>query len=123
MKATNLTGKLRGMVDEIRERLSPKKRQTEGHTLKGIQQHRIDIRLTVNGGGRLIKRQVKQTVLNDMWTIPTKGIVFATSEPTGGLVEMEISYYAIAANADSLLNKLLAIENIKGAGVTQTQAT
>jgi hypothetical protein len=61
-------------------------------------------------------------VLNDMWTIPTKGIVFGIGEPTGGLVEMEISYYAIAANADRLLNKLLTIENVKGAGVTQTQA-
>jgi len=123
MKATNLTGKLSAGVDEVRKRLSLKKRQTEGYALKGIQQHRIDILLTVNAGGHLIKRQVKQAVLNDMWTIPTKGIAFAIGEPTDGLVEMEVSYYAIAANADGLLNKLLAIENIKGAGVTQTQAT
>jgi hypothetical protein len=123
MKVTKLTGKLSAVVDEIRKRLSPKKRQTEGYTLKGIQQHRIDIRLTFSGGEHLIKRQVKQAVLHDMWTIPTRGITFTIGEPRGGLVEMEISYYAIAANADGLLNKLLAIENIKGAGVTQTQAT
>ncbi|WP_339815920.1 hypothetical protein [uncultured Imperialibacter sp.] len=123
MKAPNLTGKLSGVIDEIKKRLSLKKRQAEGYALKGIQQHRMDIRLTVGVGEHLIKRHVKQAVLNDMWTIPTKGIAFAVGEPTGGLVEMEISYYAIAANADGLLNKLLAIENIKGAGVAQTQAT
>ncbi|CAD5253789.1 MULTISPECIES: hypothetical protein [unclassified Imperialibacter] len=123
MKPTNLTGKLNAVVDEIRKRLSLTTRPTEEHPLKGIHEYRIEIRLKVKGGERLTKRFAKQAVLNDMWTIPTKGIVFAIREPVDGLVEMDISYYAIAANTDHLLSKLRAIENVKDADVAQTQAT
>jgi hypothetical protein len=122
MRIMDFISSLSGMAANIRKWLPAKKKEGEGYTLKGIHQHRIDIRLRIKQDEHLIKQRVRQVVLNDMWTIPGRGVDLVLTEPLEGLAKMDVTYYAVAANADSLLGKLHALDHVEQAGLTQIQA-